>query len=254
MPIQQNPNKRRGEERSETLIIPHITREMLEVARAMAEKGASRAEIEAALAAMQTGKAPAAPAAPAPEKQPGAPQQPAPGRSDAARSGGIIPTSRPRYTAAERRAMLEEVQRRQAEREAARQAEAQAEEDRFRSYRDREYGRSPAVTPSAAPQPTPAARSNQTTRSSSTRPARSRSRSTELPSLPPMPLQPPAPAAHARPRSPAHGHSRRYKTAALRPAGCARPGTSTPPTRSRTPAPKSKKPAPRAPTPRRRLP
>lgn len=162
MPIQQNPNKRRGEERSETLIIPHITREMLEVARAMAEKGASRAEIEAALAAMQTGKAPAAPAAPAPEKQPSAPQQPAPGRSDAARSGGIIPTSRPRYTAAERRAMLEEVQRRQAEREAARQAEAQAEEDRFRSYRDREYGRSPAVTPSAAPQPTPAARSGQT--------------------------------------------------------------------------------------------
>ena len=155
MPIQQNPNKRPGEELSENLIIPHITREMLEVARAMAEKGASRAEIEAALAAMQTGKAPAAPAAPAPEKQPGAPQQPAPGRSDAARSGGIIPTSRPRYTAAERRAMLEEVQRRQAEREAARQAEAQAEEDRFRSYRDREYGRSPAVTPSAAPQPTP---------------------------------------------------------------------------------------------------
>ena len=53
MPIQQNPNKRRGEDRSETLIIPHITREMLEVARAMAEKGASRAEIEAAIAAMQ---------------------------------------------------------------------------------------------------------------------------------------------------------------------------------------------------------
>ncbi|MCO7109525.1 hypothetical protein NIA69_10620 [Gemmiger formicilis] len=40
---------------------------MLEVARAMAEKGASRAEIEAALAAMQTGKVPAAPAAPAPK-------------------------------------------------------------------------------------------------------------------------------------------------------------------------------------------
>ena len=82
MPIQQNSNRRRGEERSETLIIPHITREMLEVARAMAEKGASRAEIEAALAAMQTGKAPAAPTAPAPEKQPGAPQQPAPGTSN----------------------------------------------------------------------------------------------------------------------------------------------------------------------------
>ena len=57
--------------------------------------------------------------------------------------------------------MLEEVQRRQAEREAARQAEAQAEEERFRSYRDREYGSSPAATPSAAPQPTPAARSGQ---------------------------------------------------------------------------------------------
>lgn len=197
MPIQQNPNKRRGEERSETLIIPHITREMLEVARAMAEKGASRAEIEAALAAMQTGKAPAAPAAPAPEKQPGAPQQPAPGRSDAARSGGIIPTSRPRYTAAERRAMLEEVQRRQAEREAARQAEAQAEEDRFRSYRDREYGRSPAVTPSAAPQPTPAARSNQTPAAADeTRTISIPKRRTAEPAEPVAhAVQPPAPAA-----------------------------------------------------------
>lgn len=194
MPIQQNPNKRRGEERSETLIIPHITREMLEVARAMAEKGASRAEIEAALAAMQTGKAPAAPAAPAPEKQPGAPQQPAPGRSDAARSGGIIPTSRPRYTAAERRAMLEEVQRRQAEREAARQAEAQAEEDRFRSYRDREYGRSPAVTPSAAPQPTPAARSGQTPAAADeTRTISIPKRRTAEPAA--HAVQPPAPAA-----------------------------------------------------------
>ena len=96
MPIQQNPNTRRGQDRTEPIIIPHITKELLEVARAMAEKGASRAEIEAAIAAMQTGKAPAAPAAPAPEKQPGAPQQPAPGRSDAARSGGIIPPSRPR--------------------------------------------------------------------------------------------------------------------------------------------------------------
>lgn len=201
MPIQQNPNKRRGEERSETLIIPHITREMLEVARAMAEKGASRAEIEAALAAMQTGKAPAAPAAPAPEKQPGAPQQPAPGRSDAARSGGIIPTSRPRYTAAERRAMLEEVQRRQAEREAARQAEAQAEEDRFRSYRDREYGRSPAVTPSAAPQPTPAARSSQTPAAADeTRTISIPKRRTAEPAEPAAhAVQPPAPAAQPAP-------------------------------------------------------
>ena len=58
MPMQPNPNKRRGEERSETLIIPHITKEMVETARHMAEQGASRAEIEAAIAAMQTGKAP----------------------------------------------------------------------------------------------------------------------------------------------------------------------------------------------------
>lgn len=185
MPIQQNPNKRRGEERSETLIIPHITREMLEVARSMAEKGASRAEIEAAIAAMQTGKAPAAPTAPVPEKQP------APGHSDAARSGGIIPTSRPRYTAAERRAMLEEVQRRQAEREAARQAEAQAEEERFRSYRDREYGSSPAATPSAAPQPTSAASSGQTPiAADETRTISIPKRRTAEPAA-----QPPAPAA-----------------------------------------------------------
>ena len=152
MPMQQNPNKRRGEERSETLIIPHITKEMLEVARSMAEKGASRAEIEAAIAAMQAGKTPAVPTdtAPTAAKKPIVQPQaaPAPKRNEAAHRGsGIIPTSRPRYTAAERRAMLEEVQRRQAEREAARQAEAQAEEDRFRGYRDREYGTNPAAYP-----------------------------------------------------------------------------------------------------------
>lgn len=167
MPMQQNPNKRRGEERSETLIIPHITKEMLEVARSMAEKGASRAEIEATIAAMQTGKTPAAKAdaapAPAPAKKPIVQPQaaPAPKRNEAAHSSGIIPTSRPRYTAAERRAMLEEVQRRQAEREAARQAEAQAEEERFRGYRDREYGR-PATPPAAAPVQAAPARSVRT--------------------------------------------------------------------------------------------
>ena len=47
MPNPQNRNDRRkGEDRSETLIIPHITKEMLETARRMAEEGASRAEIE----------------------------------------------------------------------------------------------------------------------------------------------------------------------------------------------------------------
>lgn len=207
MPIQQNPNKRRGEERSETLIIPHITREMLEVARSMAEKGASRAEIEAAIAAMQTGKAPAAPAAPAPEKQPAAPQQPAPGHSDAARSGGIIPTSRPRYTAAERRAMLEEVQRRQAEREAARQAEAQAEEERFRSYRDREYGSSPAATPSAAPQPPAAADETRTISIPKRRTAEPAAHAVQPPAPAAQPLQQPAqvmpPVQKAAPAAPA---------------------------------------------------
>lgn len=239
MPVQQNPNKRRGEERSETLIIPHITREMLEVARAMAEKGASRAEIEAALAAMQTGKAPAAPAAPAPapEKQPGAPQQPAPGRSDAARSGGIIPTSRPRYTAAERRAMLEEVQRRQAEREAARQAEAQAEEDRFRSYRDREYGRSPAVTPSAAPQPTPAARSGQTPAAADeTRTISIPKRRTAEPAA--HAVQPPAPAAQPA-QQPTQVMPPVQKAAPAAPAAPAPAEHTAHP--EPTPAPKSKK-------------
>ena len=56
MPMQQKPNKRRGEERSETLIIPHITKEMVETARRMAEQGATRAEIEQAIAAMQAEK------------------------------------------------------------------------------------------------------------------------------------------------------------------------------------------------------
>ena len=55
MPNPQNRNDRRkGEERSETLIIPHITKEMLETARRMAEEGASRAEIEKAISAMQS--------------------------------------------------------------------------------------------------------------------------------------------------------------------------------------------------------
>ena len=222
MPIQQNPNKRRGEERSETLIIPHITREMLEVARAMAEKGASRAEIEAALAAMQTGKAPAAPAAPAPEKQPGAPQQPAPGRSDAARSGGIIPTSRPRYTAAERRAMLEEVQRRQAERDG------------------RPPGGSPGRGGSVPQLPGPGVRQEPRGHTVRSTPAHSRcpqrarrpaaADETRTISIPKRrtaepaahAVQPPAPAATARPAAHA-GHAAGTKGGPCG-TGCARPG------------------------------
>lgn len=166
--MQQNPNnRRRGEERNETLIIPHITKEMVETARRMAERGASRAEIERAIAAMQAGKSAAeaehdaaagqtAPAAPKPsivqQQKLAAPQRNTAAHSDTV----IIPTSRPRYTAAERRAMLEEVQRRQAEREAARRAEAQEEESHFRTYRDREYGANPAPKPPAPKSAAPA--------------------------------------------------------------------------------------------------
>lgn len=110
MPNNQNRNNRREkQERSETLIIPHITKEMLEKARTMAEQGASRAEIEQALAEMQGAPLPdlsaAAPAA-EPEKK------------------RIIPTSRPRHTAAERQAMLEQMRKEQQEQQAALREEA----------------------------------------------------------------------------------------------------------------------------------
>ena len=110
MPMQQNPNnRRRGEERNETLIIPHITKEMVETARRMAERGASRAEIEQAIAAMQAGKTPTEAESAAQKKPIVQPQAAAaPARNTAAHSDTvIIPTSRPRYTSAERRAMLE---------------------------------------------------------------------------------------------------------------------------------------------------
>lgn len=115
MPNSQNRNNRRKrEERSETLIIPHITKEMLELARTMADQGASRAEIEQAVAQMHAANAArneAASAAPAPAKQ----------ELDSHR---IIPTSRPRYTEEERKAMLEQMRREQEEREAQRREEA----------------------------------------------------------------------------------------------------------------------------------
>ena len=46
-------DRRKGEDRSETLIIPHITKEMVQKAQQMADQGASRAEIEQAIFAMQ---------------------------------------------------------------------------------------------------------------------------------------------------------------------------------------------------------
>lgn len=115
MPNSQNRNNRRKrEERSETLIIPHITKEMLELARTMADQGASRAEIEQAIAQMHAANAvrnEAASAAPAPVKQ----------EPDSHR---IIPTSRPRYSEEERKAMLEQMRREQEEREVQRREEA----------------------------------------------------------------------------------------------------------------------------------
>ena len=177
--MQQKPSKRRGEERSETLIIPHITKEMVETARRMAEQGATRAEIEQAIAAMQAGTAVPKKPIVQPQEQPAAPPRNTAAHNDTV----IIPTSRPRYTQAERRAMLEEVQRRQAEREAARQAEARAEEEHFRTYRDREYG-NPGFTPAA---PAPAAPARQ--------PAAEDARTLQMPAV-----QPTAPAPQAAPQ------------------------------------------------------
>lgn len=113
MPNSQNRNNRRKrEEHSETLIIPHITKEMLEKARTMAAQGASRAEIEQAIAEMQGTAAPKTEEAPASKPQP---------EPDARR---IIPTSRKRHTDEERKAMLEQMRKEQEQREAERREEA----------------------------------------------------------------------------------------------------------------------------------
>lgn len=113
MPNPQNRNNRRKQRKgySETLIIPHITKDMLEKARTMAEHGASRAEIEQAIAEMQAAKNQTAPAAPAePQQEPD--------------SRRIVPTSRPRYTEEERKALLEQMRQEQEQKEAERRAEA----------------------------------------------------------------------------------------------------------------------------------
>ena len=107
MPSLPNRNDRKKRDRSETLIIPHITKEMLEKARSMAEQGASRAEIEQAILEMQAAKKPSA--------QAGQPSAPDPRR--------IVPTSRPRLTDAERAAMREQMLQEQ-----TRQQEEQREE------------------------------------------------------------------------------------------------------------------------------
>lgn len=109
MPNPQNRNNRRKrEESSQTLIIPHITKEMLDKAREMSEQGASRAEIEQAIARMQAEKSAAA-----------AQEEATPSQEQDPRR--IIPTSRPRYTEEERKALLEQMRQ---ERENAHREEA----------------------------------------------------------------------------------------------------------------------------------
>ena len=135
--------------------------------------------IDEAKAAMQAGTPVPKKPIVQPQEQPAAPPRNTAAHNDTV----IIPTSRPRYTQTERRAMLEEVQRRQAEREAARQAEARAEEEHFRTYRDREYGK-PSFTPAA---PAPAAPAQQ--------PAAEDARTLQMPAV-----QPAAPAPQAAPQ------------------------------------------------------
>ena len=109
MPNPQNRNDRRkGEDRSETLIIPHITKEMLETARRMAEEGASRAEIEKAISAMQSPAQPAS--SPASRLAQHAAPAPQPMATPPERKHRIIPTSRPRLSAEERAALRQQMQ------------------------------------------------------------------------------------------------------------------------------------------------
>ena len=109
MPNPQNRNDRRkGEDRSETLIIPHITKEMLETARRMAEEGASRAEIEKAISAMQSPAQPASSPASRPAQY--AAPAPQPMATPPERKHRIIPTSRPRLSAEERAALRQQMQ------------------------------------------------------------------------------------------------------------------------------------------------
>ena len=108
MPNPQNRNDRRkGEDRSETLIIPHITKEMLETARRMAEEGASRAEIEKAISAMQSPAQPASSPASRPAQH--AAPAPQPMATPPERKHRIIPTSRPRLSAEERAALRQQM-------------------------------------------------------------------------------------------------------------------------------------------------
>ena len=231
----QNRNNRKGEERSETLIIPHITKDMLEKARTMAAQGASRAEIEQAIAAMQAEKnrvAAVASAASAPAQEP-EPEVPKPAAKPSPSRSGIIPSSRPRYSAAERRAMLEEVQRRQAEREAARREEAIAEEaaedHRHRAAQVASALSAPALHTPPKPAETPAEPAARKPRMPQGRKISQRPQASALASdatrtvqVPPVQKPAPAPEAESRPQTapthtaaPAQSAPKRQETVAV---------------------------------------
>ncbi len=138
MPNPQNRNDRRkGEDRSETLIIPHITKEMLETARRMAEAGASRAEIEQAISAMQ-GQPQASPAA-QPVVSTVPEQKPITLASQPERKHRIIPTSRPRLSPEERAALRQQMQMGQTSDE-----DAQPEQESLRQEASRRTAARPA--------------------------------------------------------------------------------------------------------------
>ena len=178
MPSLPNRNDRKKRDRSETLIIPHITKEMLEKARSMAEQGASRAEIEQAIRAMQAAKEP-----------PAQPQAPDPHR--------IVPTSRPRMTDEERAALREQMFQEQAR---------QQEETRTEATRSFPRPVRPAApAPSSAPvRPAPGPAAQEPPRPAA--PAQTAPAQTAPAAQPKKPARQeavPAPAPQPRPAAPA---------------------------------------------------
>ena len=186
MPNLQNRNNRRKQTAGpETLIIPHITKDMLDRARAMAEQGASRTDIEQEMTRMQQGAAPA--------------PQPAPPKPAVQR---IIPTSRPRHTDAERQALREQMLQQQ---QGQYRAEASRRTERaLRGQTDAQPATAErtAFTPAAPAAPAPKAGRmlSQPVRRAQTPPAPEAEEAPTRMMDPPRPAEaPPAPPAAAQP-------------------------------------------------------
>ena len=239
MPIQQNPNnRRRGEERSETLNYPaHHQGDARGRPAAMAEKRrlprrdrgrpCRHADRQGARrpGGPCTGKAARRTAG---SPRPGAVMPPAAAASSRRAARGTPPRS---AAPCWRRSSAARLSARPPARRKPR-----PEEDRFRSYRDREYGRSPrGHTRPQHPMPTRRCpHASQTSRSSCTsRPATDldpeprRTAAAELPSLPPMPCSPLHPR-HSPPSSHTAGHAAGTKAQAPAAPAAAHPGQSTP--------------------------